>query len=301
MKRAPPVTFGSRAVPSFWPVLWPETMEPRDRELRDGDSPEPKEAGRETSAASGSSGASGPPPAESREEGDAPAEAPTRRSAPEQAPPRTSTRPDTSASAERPRYLLVALIAALVFGAGCWAEGCGRLAFYRGERAHYAAQNQSIPNDADRAQAEQLYQQYVDTADATRGRGVPLAAATFVLGAALLALGARGLAGKSNTRSALMQVVAAQAIVVAATYFSTRDMRRAEDDWQYQAALFQRRDKIPPDQYADVATTLNTLKRWAPPGWLALRSLASALVILALSRPRSREFFEAAARPVSER
>jgi hypothetical protein len=215
-------------------------------------------------------------------------------------PPASKTSAREEKSSRRPRYLLVALIAALVFGAGCWTDGCARLAFYRGERDHYAAQNQSIPGDADRGQAEQLYQRYIDASDATRGRGVPLAAATFVLGAALLALAARGLAGKSNTRSALMQVVAAQAIVVAATFFVTRDMRRAEDDWQYQAALFQRRDKIPVEQYADVATTLNVLKRWAPPGWLAFRSLASALIILALSRPRSREFFDAA-RPVSDR
>ncbi len=200
----------------------------------------------------------------------------------------------------RPRYLLVALIAALVFGAGCWTEGCARLAFYRGERDHAAAMNQAILDDGDREQAEQLYQRYIDTADATRGRGVPLAAATFVLGAALLALAARGLAGKSNTRSVLMQVVAAQAIVVAASFFATREMRYAEDDWQYQAALFQRRDKIPAEQYNDVASTLHAMQRWAPPAWLAFRSLASALIVLALSRPRSRAFFEAAARSVSD-
>lgn len=205
------------------------------------------------------------------------------------------------AARRRPRYLVVALVAALVFGAGCWTEGCSRLTFFRGERDQAGALNQAIRDDADRAEAEALYQRFVDAADAARGRAVPLAAATFVLGAALLVLAARGLAGRSNTRSALMQVVAAQAIVVGATYFVTRDMRRAEDDWQYQSALFHQRERLPPEQYAEVTVTLQSMRRWAPPGWLALRTLASALVLLALSRPRSRAFFEAAARPLSER
>jgi hypothetical protein len=222
-------------------------------------------------------------------------------------PPPSRGRPDSSdrgpaeAAARRPRYLVVALIAALVFGAGCWTEGCSRLAFFRGEREHGANLNQSIRDDADRAQAESLYQRFVDISDNGRGRGVPMAAATFVLGAALLALAARGLAGRSNARSALMQVVAAQAIVVAASYFVTRDMRNAEADWEYQSALFHQRERLPPDEYAQVAPTIQAMRRWLPPGWLAFRSFASVLILVALSRPRSREFFEAAARPLSER
>ena len=128
-----------------------------------------------------------------------------------------------------------------------------------------------------------------------------MAAATFVLGAALLALAARGLAGKSNTRSALMQVVAAQSILVVASYFVTRDMANAEADWQYETALIHQRERLPPDQYQQVVPTLRAMRRWAPPGWLVFRTVASALIVVALSRPRAREFFEAAARPVSER
>jgi hypothetical protein len=201
----------------------------------------------------------------------------------------------------RPRYLVVALVAALVFGAGCWTEGCGRLAFFRGERDHHASMTSSIRDDLDRAQAEGLYQRFVDVADMSRGRAVPMAAATFVLGAALLALAARGLAGKSNTRSALMQVVAAQAIVVVASYFVTRAMFDAEADWQYETALIHQRERMPPDQYAQAVPMLRAMRRWTPPGWLVVRTLASALIVVALSRPRSRDFFEAAARPVSER
>jgi hypothetical protein len=219
---------------------------------------------------------------------------------PPPSPDRASAHDATSA-ARRPRYLLLALVLAFFFGAGCWIDGCSRLAFYRGERDHGAKLNDSIRDDGDRAQAEALYTRYVDAAEASRGLGVPLAAATFVLGAALLALAARGLAGRANPRSALMQVVAAQAIVVATSYFALREMRTAEADWEYQSALFHQRERMPPEDYARAAPTLQAMRRWMPPGWLAFRTLASALVLLALSRPRSRAFFEAAARPVSER
>ena len=36
---------------------------------------------------------------------------------------------------KRPRWLIAALIGALIFGAGCWTEGCEKLSFYRGELA----------------------------------------------------------------------------------------------------------------------------------------------------------------------
>jgi hypothetical protein len=193
----------------------------------------------------------------------------------------------------RPRYLLLALIAAFIVGAGCWTEGCNRLAFYRGEHDHTRTLNASIRDDGDRAHAESLYQRFVDASEGARGRAVPIAAATFVLGAALLALAARGLAGRSNTRSALMQVIAAQALVVAIGYFVTHEMRNAELDWEFEYSLIHQHESLPPEQYREVVPTVRAMRQWAPPSWLVLRSFASALILLALSRPRAREFFEA--------
>ncbi len=203
--------------------------------------------------------------------------------------------------ARRPRYLVVALIGALLFGAGCWTEGCGRLAFYRGEPDHRADMTDSIHDDMDRAQARAMYQRFIDVADNYRNRAIPMAAATFVLGAALLALAARGLAGKSNTRSALMQVVTAQAVLVVASYFVTRPIFEAETDWQYELVRIQQRERMPPEQFEHVVPTLRAMRRWVPPGWLVIRTVASAMILVALTRPRVREFYEAAARPVSER
>jgi len=218
-------------------------------------------------------------------------------------PPSDSQRPSGSpptGPVKRPRYLLVALIVALVFGAGCWTEGCGRLAFYRGEQDQSQALNTTIKGDADRARAEALYHRFTEVADAARGRAIPLAAAIFVLGAALLALASRGLAGKTNTRNALLQVTTAQAVVVVLAYFLTRDVRNAELDWEMERTLIHQRETLPADQYEQVVPMMQSMRRWAVPGWLVFRTLASALVVFALTRPRSREFFEAAGKTVSE-
>ncbi len=202
---------------------------------------------------------------------------------------------------KRPRYLVVALIMALVFGAGCWTEGCGRLAFYRGERDQSQALNASIKSDVDRTRAQALYHRFAEVADASRGRAIPMAAATFVLGAALLALAARGLAGKTNARNPLVQVVIAQAAVVALSYFVTRDVRNAELDWEIERTLISQHETLPPDQYEQVVPMMHSMRAVGVPGWLVVRTLASALIVFALTRQRSRAFFEAAGNTVSNR
>lgn len=197
----------------------------------------------------------------------------------------------------RPKYLVAALVMALLFGAGCWTEGCGTLAFYRGDTDVMAERNERIRDDQDRARVEALYQRYLDVANAGRGRQIPFAAGIFVLGAALLALGARGLAGKSNTRSALMQVVAAQAIVVGASFFANKEIRWAQDDWRFEQVIVEQHEKLPPDQFELALPKFRAMRRWMPPAWLTIRTFASVLIIIALSRQRSREFFEAAGEP----
>jgi hypothetical protein len=194
---------------------------------------------------------------------------------------------------KRPRYLVVALIAALMFGAGCWTEGCGRLAYYREAHERTPTMMIAIRDDADRARVEELFQRFVDAAARARGKALPLATATFVLGAALLSLATRGLGGRSNTRSALMQVVTVQAVVVVMSYFVTREMLQAEADWQYEAALVHQRERVSPEQLAEITPTLRSIQRWAPPAWLSLRTVASLLIVFALTRPRAREFFNA--------
>lgn len=203
-------------------------------------------------------------------------------------------------AAKRPRYLVLALIVAMVFGAGCWTEGCARLAFYRGERDLSQALHAGIKSDTDRARAEGLFKRFTDISDDARGRAIPMAAATFVLGAALLALAARGLAGKTNTRSALVQVVTAQALLAILAFYLTRDIRNAELDWDLERRLIEQHETLPADQYDRVAPMMRGMRPYLLGGGLVFRTLASALIVLALTRPRSRQFFEAAGKTIPE-
>jgi hypothetical protein len=214
---------------------------------------------------------------------------------------------------KKPRYLLVALIMALVFGAGCWTEGCGRLAFYRGEHNQAQSLNASIKSDVDRGRAEDLYRRFGEVADNARARAIPLAAATFVLGAALLALASRALAGKTNTRTPLIQVVVAQAAIVMLSFFLTRDVRNAELDWdiarnaELDREVMRRirppQEADPAQQYEQMVPAIRALRTTViDPAWLVLRTIASALIVFALTRQRSRAFFDAAGgTTVSER
>lgn len=189
------------------------------------------------------------------------------------------------APAQRPRWLVLALVASLVMGAECWTKGCDRLSYYRGEPDNRVVLNAQIKDDEARAQAEARYQHFVETADAGRTPAVPFAVASFVLGAAILVFAGRSLAGRTSTRRALVQVVAAQAVIVAAGWWATRQIRAAELDWEL-VALGVRDD--------------GGVRRFVPATWIALRTLASALVVYALTRPRSRELLEAPADTVSE-
>jgi len=201
----------------------------------------------------------------------------------------------SAAPPARPRYLVVALVVALVFGAGCWTEGCARLQFYRGGRDGGPVLNAQIRDDGEREKVEDKYKTFLDVAENARARGVPIYAAYFVLGAALLALAARGLAGRTNARSALVQVVSVQALVVVASWFVMRDLVDAENEWHLARTLAQQREALPPEKFVRVEPTLRDAVKWGGPGWLVIRTLASALIVVALTRQRSRDFFEAAA------
>jgi hypothetical protein len=190
---------------------------------------------------------------------------------------------------------VVALVTALIFGAGCWTSGCGQLQVYRGAKDQGASINALIRDDQERAQIDALYQRHLDASDDARSTGIPLAAATFVLGAALLALASRALAGRTNARTALMQVVAVQAIVGTTHFAAMREASIAERDWLREATLAYKRQTMKPPDYAVWAPIYRGIFDYGEPTVLALRIAASVLVLFALSRRRSREFFEAAA------
>lgn len=202
------------------------------------------------------------------------------------------TSPATPAA--RPRYLALALTVAIFFGAGCWMEGCARLQYYREGQDGGQVLNERVADADERAKVTELYERYHDVAEELRSRAVPLAAGQFVLGAALLALSARGLGRRTTARGALMQLVAAQAIVVVASSILLRRVSEAELDWHLGRALAEQRQVLSAEEYARVSPVIQDARRYANVGWLTLRTVASGLVVLALASRRSRAFFESA-------
>ncbi len=202
---------------------------------------------------------------------------------------------------KRPPWLLAALVVALLFGASSWNEGCSRIELYRGSQSADMVVDARVQDESAREAITKMYERFGAIADETRPVVLPLAVATFVLGAALLALSARGLAGRTNTRSALVQVVAAQAILAAASFAATRPYRDAELAWNAQDSVAVQRATVQDEvTFRQRAAMIEGARRYSAPIGIALRMLGSGLVLLALTRQRSRDFFEAAGARVPE-
>lgn len=214
-------------------------------------------------------------------------------------PPDAPAREPSPARPARPRWLVVALLVALLFGVGSWTEGCERLVVYRGEREILTQQNAEVPEGAPRQRAEALFDHFIEVAEREKGKTVPFAVGSFVLGAALLALAARGLTGRTNPRSAIIQVVLVQALVHGAAYFATHDYREAENEWKLELSLY-KWHLVPPDQLDQARAVNRAMLHVLDPTWLVVRTIASGLVVFALTRQRAREFFDAAQQQVPE-
>ncbi len=197
-----------------------------------------------------------------------------------------------SASPPRPRYLAFVVMVTLMLGAASWTEGCARLEMYRTHESASETLHGPIRDRDERARLEGLYRQVLDAADETRKRTVPFATATFVLGAAILALGSRGLSRRGGMRHALVQLVAVQAVVVATGFLATSRLRASEEEWDTARRLAVQREAGSPAWMAPLTPIVEAKRRFGGQVWLSFRMLGSLFVLVALTRPRTRDFFE---------
>jgi hypothetical protein len=112
----------------------------------------------------------------------------------------------------------------------------------------------------------------------------------------------RAISGSRGARSALVQLVVAQAGLNAASYWLLRDVMNADTRCQEARQVAYAHDHIPDRTQADDAlrSTLAMVRARNPIG-LVLNALGSALIVVALTRRRSRDFFDAAAAAIEER
>jgi hypothetical protein len=165
----------------------------------------------------------------------------------------------------------VALVGGWLFGAQGLVSGCAHISYYKDDRVAEMQLGDEAHDDVVRLEPWQ-----VTALDGAKDRMFPLSAAMLVLGGAMVVFAARAMGGRPRAREVLIQLVCVQAVVAALTYALTPDLRAAEDRaW---------RD----------AGRGEVFRRVAPPTLLGLRTLASALIVLALTRPRARAYFDPA-------
>jgi len=191
----------------------------------------------------------------------------------------------------RPWYVIAALIGALLLGASGWLSGCNTITFYR---EPVDTSFEKLEDKVAREQAKKAADRYIVALDSARPRAFPLGAATFVLGAAIVALVVRAFAGQSGARSALVQVLSVQAGLAVLTYLITKDVREADIVYLTEMSKLAPPGRAPPN-----VAPLETAARVLLPALVMLRSAFSGLLVFALTRPRAVASFEAAA--VSER
>lgn len=190
---------------------------------------------------------------------------------------------------KRPWYLVLALLAALAFGANGAKNGWDTVSLYR-DSIDPSLAGQGIREEADRAAVVARLQAYVNALDAGKSRGWPLAVATLLLGVSTLFFAMRAMGGSGGARTVLVQLVIAQAGLNAAQYWLMRDAEDAKLRFSEALIASQGRDHVPDD-----------VMRAMTIGALAFHAIGSALVVVGLTRRRSRDFFESTTAVVGER
>jgi hypothetical protein len=202
---------------------------------------------------------------------------------------------------KRPWYLMLALLGALAIGTAGVFEGLGTFAIYS-EPIDPSVAGQGIGDEADRVAVVTRFQAYVEALDAAKSRKWPLAVAALVLGSATFVFAMRALGGNRGARAVLVQLVVAQGAANAAGYWLLRDVFEADLRVREAEDAAQTHDhNVPEHERAEVLRVASEMRRAGYPIALAIDTLSSALIVVALTRRRSRAFFESAGEPLGER
>lgn len=190
---------------------------------------------------------------------------------------------------KRPWYLVLALLGALTLGTCGASVGWGRVLLYR-EAVDATTEGIGIADEAQRQLVVARAQEWITTLDDAKARGWPLAIASLLLGTAILVFGVRTLGGSGGVRTALVQLVIAQAGVNAADYYLMRE------SWDAQQRFFNAKHAA----WAHVEVDAEEARRGLRVAMM-LSTFGSALVVFGLTRPRSRQFLDAVPGAVEER
>lgn len=203
-----------------------------------------------------------------------------------------------TAERKRPWYLVVALLGALALGTTGAYAGWSAAALYF-VSVDPSRAGDGIADEHDRALVVTRAESELQVLDAARARGWPLSVATLLLGTATLLFAIRALGGSAGARKVLMQLVLAQAGLGVASHYLLRDVFEADLRWleakeaaeEHASGLTREQSPMPSAAVLRAASTMI----------LVLRTLGSVLVVIGLTRSRSRAYFEEIRPAVEER
>ena len=205
---------------------------------------------------------------------------------------------------KRPWYLVVALSLALALGTMTAFSGCARFTFYRApsDAIAAAAPTREISDDAERAAVQARFEAWLSALDGAKARGWPLSVAALLLGGATVFFAMRTIGGSRSGRAALLQLVCAQGVLSPVDAWLMHDVESAQLRYQEAAQTaglrergFEKRDI---DRWAAVGDRV--IESRIPVG-VALHTLGTIFVLVALTRRRSRDFLDAASAAIEER
>jgi hypothetical protein len=200
---------------------------------------------------------------------------------------------------KRPWYLVAALLAALTFGVSGGCEGYRNVEVLRNTFTDPPAAG----TDADRADVESARERLHSVMDEDKNRVFPVSVAMMLLGMTTMLFALRAMAGRAGARQVLIQLVVAQAGLALASYPLLTSTRNAQLDLEDAHLIGDAHEQMPQDAPPEAERIMRievAVWRLRAPILLAIHSLGAAFIVIALTRQRSRQFFEAASDPAIE-
>jgi hypothetical protein len=204
-----------------------------------------------------------------------------------------------TARRKRPWYLVLAVIGAMGMGTMGACVGQEGIEIYQVSNDPTVL-TQVFSDATDRAAVASQFEALLHAVDAAKSRGWPLSVMILLLGIAVFVAAFRTLRGSPGARSILVQLIIAQAAANVAGYWLMRDAVSAYIQFRQTvglAVLHMRPDRT---REEDQALRSDALIRGFPVS-IAFGTMASALIVVGLTRRRSLEYFEAAAERVRGR
>jgi hypothetical protein len=187
--------------------------------------------------------------------------------------------------------------------AGC-SQGYGGIGAYRADPVLIPGALDGA-SEARRAAVEQALAHLISVMDATKRTGLPLTIAGFLIGFAMMTLTISAFMRRTGSPRLLAQMVFAQAALVVVTFFAQPEVRWAERDFVRLQQLARTEATAKTDEERRQVVEADQLFAKAfPPAQavvLVLRTALAGLVVLALTRRRTREYYDDARAPLSER